>query len=640
MDYSKLMDWSPPLSGYAALSGGVNAFGRMGAEFGRLRMGAGSRRGSSATPTIISASIRTRVPQQSNNAFFGAQINTNPYTYTRIRDKAVRSVTGARAIYANVGVSTSTTIPASINSGRQEQGVGSSQTIRGMFLTGTLSTAVDSSSATATTMLWSDAANDLGFTVGSQTLSGCIWKLDNSVTPPTFTRKTYAQFQADGGSIGSSTVNSSTVNNTQVVVPTSYVIISDAMTSLTAGQAYYWCLEEKTPVITVTSITDGTGQFTVNTANTGLIQAGDVGTVASATGNTTVNGTWQVASVVANTSITFTAATATTGTVTGTPTLRFTHPIGVVNANIITNNLGDYIRASATQRDVMGTGNWTAVGTNITTDGQLASGYCAIIGTDATGGESVVTVGDSIAAEVRDGQTNSPAATLLGDSDGNLTWINRALFASNVPAIRTAVPGMKALTAYTANDDKFRLWLHTFADVEINLLGHNDATSVGSYSASPGFKQYLIASWDRGRAALRGTGVGRIVTATLTPLTAELLTDHWTTGRNSTYQQQGGTGGASTQFIYPTGYVYANFHPDLSGGTLVTSATGGVDGYIDLATYTSNLNGVAAIDGFWPVDGATNYKYVTDGTHPSKDGHAGIASQVTTSVLRTAKVIR
>lgn len=52
MNYSKLMEWSRPLSAYAALSGGVNAFGGMGRDFGRMGRGFGSSSGGGGSPVV------------------------------------------------------------------------------------------------------------------------------------------------------------------------------------------------------------------------------------------------------------------------------------------------------------------------------------------------------------------------------------------------------------------------------------------------------------------------------------------------------------------------------------------------------------------------------------------------------------
>jgi hypothetical protein len=374
----------------------------------------------------------------------------------------------------------------------------------------------------------------------------------------------------------------------------------------------------------------------VNTLNTDLIRVGDVGTVASATGNTSVNGTWQVTSVVANTSITFTSPTSTTGSVTGTPTLRFTRPTGVINANVTFNPLGDYNRASATQRDVVGSSgaNWiSGVGLNTAADGTILSGLCALIGTDAAGGECIYLDGDSQIAEVRDGQTNGPSAQFSGDSSGNLGWLNRAMYTNSLPSIRTAIPSMKAQNSYTKNDDKFRLWLAGFCDRVISEMGRNDAVADATYSGSPGFIQHVSTRWDRFRSALRGKKY--VIACTLSPASSEVGADHWKTGRNPTYQTQ-----PAGPLLYPTGYVYANYHVNLRNGTLVTGATGGVDGFIDQSYLASNLDGSGlAEDGYFAVDGVTDYRYCVDGTHFSKDGHAGIAAQITSAVLRTAKVI-
>lgn len=586
-------------------------------------------------PSLISASVRLNIANGTSNAWIGQQVtaNTNKTTYTRVNDQAVRAVNGIRGIYANIGVSASGTLPSFINNAAQEQGSGSTQIIRAQALTGLSGTDINQSGAIVTTWTFNDAVNGVTIKSGSKTI-GMIWKLDMSTpTVPAFISRTYAQMVSDGGLISASTVNGTSLPNSQAQVPNGYVIIADKGPNLAAKTPYFIGFEQQSQVITVTSITDGSNTFTVNTASTGLIQTGNVGTVASATGNTTVNGTWQVASVVPNTSITFTAPGTTTGAVTGSPTLRFSYASHHYNGLVTANPLGDFQKAITSPLDVMGIGNWTSIGATSLVDGGFGPSFTAVIGTDPNGGENVLLHGDSIGYGVRDGAIDDPSSPFLGDSVGNIGFLARSFYPQNIPAIRVACPSETANAANLKGDDTFRQWLAGFCDVCVDEMGHNDVFTTATYST---FKATMIAHWDRYRAALR-SAVPRVVTITLTPLTAQLLTDKWTTGRNSTYQ----TNGASTPaFTFPAGYVYNNYHVEIRNGTLIGSSAGKADGFIDIAHFTSNLDGsFNADDGFWPVDGVTNYKYTVDGTHPSKDAHIGISTQITRPVLVAAKVI-
>ncbi len=580
--------------------------------------------------SLISASVRTTAPFSSSNAFMGAQVTTNSAFYVRCGDRAVRAVQGIRKVYSGVAISTSVTLAAYINDARQEQGIGIAQTIRGNTITNPTGVGIDQSSGTVTVDTFSDAKNGVTFRSGDRTMS-CITKLDNSVTPPVMVSRTYAEMVADGGLITSSTVNSVTVDDTICTLPSGYVIITDEGPDIGADEAYFWSLELKIPVVTISSITASDGSFVVNTANTQGVMAGDVGTILNATGNTTVNGTWQVASVVANTSITFTASTATTGAVTGTPLLRFQYPTHVYEHHVTSNNLGDYQKLQAATQDIMGTGNWTALGAGSQADGSFGPGFCAILGTDPLGADNVVIEGDSIAHGIRDGIINDPSSAILGNDVGAHGFASRALYANLIPSIKMATPSMSAATALTDFDDSFRRWLCNFADVCWTNDGHNTAFSHATYAP---FKANMQNHWNTRRAALRGTG--RVVTTTQTPVTSQISADHWKSGRNGTWQTNGG---GSAMFVYPGGYIYNNYHAELLNSTLVTSTVGGVDGFVNVAQFLSDAAGPAAIDGYWAVDG-TDYKYTTDGTHPSKDGHIAIAAACTRPVLVTAKILR
>lgn len=604
------------------------AFGRLGA----MGRGLGNFGGGVAgpKPSLISADIRFGIPGTTSNAWFGQQVTTSRMVYSRVGTRSVRAVKRIRKLYTTVGVSTSATLPAAIESARHEQGVGCGQTIRCHTITGPSGTALNQSAATVRVDTFSDLVNDRTFSTGGRTFTMASM-LDNTQTPPVYQNRTYAQFVAAGGVVSSSTVNAGSLANSQVFVPRGWSVWTDEGPDVGALEPYFTGLEQETPIATVTGITvpvDGT--IVVACSNTDKIMAGDVGTIVNATGNTTVNGTWQIASVVANTSITMTGTTSTSGAVTGTPLIRFAYPTHCFNSQVTFNPLGDYQRAGTTRLDVMGNGDWTSVGASTLVDGSFGPGFAMIIGTDPTGSENVHLTGDSIAFGKGDNVSNDPAADQAGDAAGNMGFYQRALYTHRIPSIRSAVPSEATVSEATKFDNQFRLYMANFADVNLTNHGHNTVFSHATYTP---FKASLVAHWNGLRAA--GRGRKAVVTNTLNALAAQLLSDKWTTARNSTYQNQAG----SAPFVYPGGYVYNNFHAELTGGTLVTRTTGGVDGYIDIAQFDSNIFGVAAIDGYKAVDGVTNYGATIDGTHNSTTGNINIAAQITRPVLIAAKVI-
>ena len=557
---------------------------------------------------MVSAANRSRVAQTRS-----AQVN--PVRYFRNYERPVRDLKGVRGIYANIA-----TIVGIANG---ERGTQCTVTIRGSFVTGLSGLGIDQSGGSTSVCTFSDARNDRWIAVGGGRMVSPIVYVDRTTNPNTCTPRTYAEFVAAGGSIGASTVNGASVADTVCDVPECFAVLTDAGPDVTAATPYFAQLEVRTPVITVTGITvPVAGDIVVATANTSNVKVGDTAVIASATGNTSVNGTWVVSGVVANTSISFTGTTSTTGTVTGSPTCRFFALSGQIVASRTSNPLGDYSRGSATVQDYIGGGNWTGLGANGASDGIAQDGWTAIVGSDPYGGKGGITFGDSIIAEVRDGTINDPASTLLGSAYGDLAFLNRALNAAGYPAIRCATPGMGD-GFYTYGDDSFRRWLANFADVAVIENGHNYVSSAGSYTAFKARQTLMFTNW---RAALRPGG--RVVATTLTPTTTS-ASDHWTTSRTSAHQTFASNFSISS-------YIYTSYHPDLvNPAVLLTGAAGGVDAVLDVAQIVSDLAGAATIDGYWPVDG-TPYKYTTDGTHPSKDGHIGIAAGLTAGVLAAA----
>jgi hypothetical protein len=582
------------------------------------------------TPSLISASIRFQVPGTTSNAWFGQQISSNGYTYTRVGDRAVKAVTGIRKLYTTIGISTSSTLPSYIENQRHEQGT-CGQQVRAHTLLNLSGTALNQGSATVYTDTFNDLVNDVTFTSGSRTYTMSQW-LDNTVTPPVYRNRTYAQFVAAGGVVSSSTVNGGSLANSQVYVPRGWSVWTDRGPDLAADTMVFHGLEQRSPIVAVTSITAASGSMTINTSNTDIVAVGDIGTVASATGNVSVNVTGPVTAVVPNTSITITVSSITTGAVTGSPTLRFTYPTHAYNGQVTFNPLGDYQKSSATQLDKIGTGDWTSIGATSLADGGFGPGFAAIIGTDATGSENVIVLNDSIAWGKGDNVINDPAGAQAGDAAGNMGFYPRALYRERIPSIRAACPSESSISEFSKQDNQFRLYLAGLAEVILTNDGHN---TVFGYSTYAPFKTTMVSHWDTYRAAGRGIKP-RVVTNTLNAFAGQVSADHWKTARNATYQTNGN---ANAAFTYPTGYVYANFHSELTSGTLVTGTTGGVDGYIDIAQYDSNIFGEAPIDGYKAVDGVTDYGGTIDGTHNSMTGNINIAAQITRPALVAAKVV-
>jgi hypothetical protein len=101
MDYSKLLDWSPPLSGYAALSGGVNAWGLGGMGVVRRGgFGSGGSNGGSGVLSPYTGQIATRssVPVATNG--------TNKQMMSRSRHLCQQAVTSLQILVPNFYVTT------------------------------------------------------------------------------------------------------------------------------------------------------------------------------------------------------------------------------------------------------------------------------------------------------------------------------------------------------------------------------------------------------------------------------------------------------------------------------------------------------------------------------------------------------
>ncbi len=564
----------------------------------------GLTRGSRASSTsIISASMRLAIPQ-SGGANLGTTFTTNNYVYQRYRDFSVKAVNNTRAGYFNGGCwfRAATTF---IN-GWNDIGSGATVNLRGSMVIDPTSTGMNGGGTTFTrTYVDVSAQASLGSLSG---IDQFIYKLDNSGGSPAFTAKTYAQFVADGGSVVSSTVNGGTLAASRCVVPDGYVVISDKGPSLAAKTAYYAQMEEKGALqVTLSTVTAAVGSAVLQlaaTPDTAYAVGGSVN-ISGATGNTTVNGVFQITAIdaILNT-ITVTNSTINVGVVGGTVLLKANKFTGAINPLITTVAFGDAQKVSATELDIIGKSDWSAY-VNGATEGAAFGVFAFMIGEDPTNGQTILLNGDSIAYGVGDRSTNAPSGNVLqGDAYGGLGWGSQMLNALSYPYIKVAVPSMKAQDGVQKGDDLFRRFLAGFCDVMLNGMGHNDSGNMGTY---------LPTMNSNYRVALRG--VKRVVQTTFPPTTGVGTSSLWSTAPRSLQTQ-------SVPWTFPAGAVYATFQPAIRA-----NATYNNDAYIDLSVLCGNLDGTATVDGYWPVDG-TNYKYTVDGTHPSKDGHAGVAGQL------------
>lgn len=618
----------------------------------------------SATPNIVFGAARAAPIRQSGSTTIGSAITTNAFSYTRAFDSSVCALEGLQGFYLNLGIN-SAAMPASINGGRQEQGVGSTQVIRGGILTNLSGVGLNQGAATASTLTWSNVANQSA--IGDlQGINQFIYKLDNTQSPPAMVPKTYAQFVADGGYVASSSVNGSTLANSKIAVPNGYAVGFDKGPNVAAGAPYFVQLQERTiPQMMVSSITASVGQAVLNlltvtptsasgtgtvatigfsalatalpidstitlsgmvpaayngtwvvTASTTtsvsfahtatgamttagtlkttpdpLLQIGDVFVISSATGNTSVNAPVQVSAIDrVNNTVTATNASITAGAVTGSPVGRFNRPTGVYNANVTNLALGDYYKASATEQDYVGKGDWTALGGNLISDGQAMSGFGIMLGTDLTGTvKSILGDGDSTMDSVRDAHRNSPNGVLMGDSFGCIGWARRAFRLAAIPFLCVATPGMAAATSDPANnaDDAFRCWTAGFAHKLVNGIGHNDAAN--TYT---NLKAYVIGYSSRRKAKLRGT-TKEVIACTLTPTTTVGTSGNWSSPVLSDQVQSGA-------WVVPGGMMNISFNPDVRLGAM------GNTGYIDIEDAVARLNSRNLKDGNWPTDGVAD----------------------------------
>ncbi|WP_165494251.1 SGNH/GDSL hydrolase family protein [Aquitalea sp. USM4] len=563
---------------------------------------------------LVSATMRATIPQATISATsMGTTYTTNNYVYNRWREASARALSGLRLVYANL--LTWCTINSTVNNGWMDCGTGASVVVRGGLVIGPTSTSANVG-GTPYGATWNSVANQASLGT-QQGIDQFIYKLDNTGASPVMRARTYAQFVADGGAVVSSTMNGATVANSQITVPDCYIVISDAGPAVAANTAYYVQSEERgAPQVTVTSVTisaAGSALLQLPSAADSAYYVGGLVNISGATGNTSINGVMTVSAIdrVANT-MTVTSSAITTGAVTGTVLLKQNKAQNTFQMLTTTAAFGDFNCSSATQLDFAAKSDWSSK-TNTGTEGTGYGSFCAVIGTDPAGGKCVLLHGDSITFGVGDRSTDGPSGNvLLGDQWGGLGWGRRALNAAGYPSFNVAVPSMKAQPGVQNGDDQFRRWIAGWCDGMINAMGHNDSSNAGTYLPT------MNANY---AAALRG--VKRVVQTTFPPTTTVGTSNNWTTSPRSLQVQ-------ASPWNYSAGTMYATVMPAVRSLSYNNAA------YIDLSAYCGNLDGTATVDGNWPVDGATAYKYTVDGTHPSKDGHAGIASQVTSSVLSTA----
>lgn len=527
-------------------------------------------------PTIASGSIRQKIATNAGG------VTTNNRSSCRTFDRTKVALKGVWVEYFNGWVNPNVGTGIYADS-VQEMGVGNAVTFKVDILTNLNGIAYDQSAATLFSFPFTNVA------AGT---SGYIKKLDNSASPPTFVSRSFAQFQADGGS----------VSGTTIVIPDAYYIRSDNGPDLAAGDAYALQIEGTRPSLnmSVTSITQTAGLATATVASTSSLQNGVWYNINGSTNG--YNGAVPI-TIISSTQFTFPIASGTASPATGTMVLQYLRPY----YNQAQTARGDIFK-TGTVDALVGTKNWSSVSGALTTNTTLIDGVISVQGLSQGGKRAVAIYGDSIAERVGDYNQNNPSgAYYVGDGDGALGFAARALNAAGYSFIKVAAFGTKADHVRVWSDANVRMWAARNCPVAMMLWGHNDATAIGTYSA---FGTAITSV----NAMLRANGHTRLVGCSYFPTTANGTSGNWAARSGQTQV---------SPFIQSTGYIFQNFLPDLRGGSL-TAANGWWDAYIDTMAICSDLDGVGET-GTWPATG-TAYGYTPDGTHPGPVAAAGVAN--------------
>lgn len=562
-----------------------------------LSLGLGFRAGGGGgASTLVSASMRTMVSQESvSTTSVGRVITTGEWFYTRYRDHSVKSVTGLRGVYWNGIVWNGA--PTTLNRQKEIGQVG--HAIRGAFVSGPTSDGADTG-GTASVMTWTDVEGNSS--VGTQAgVDQFIY--EHSPITNTIAARTFAQFEAAGGSVSASTVGGVSTASTRIFVPPSWIVIADAGIDVDALDPYYVQLEEQaTLAVTAASVTAfaGYAEITFPSTPSAGWKPGALVSPTGATGNTTINGTAIVTNVTGNV-VTIERSNITTGAVGGTVVVRPFLPHGVIQSITQTDlPFGDRYVPRVSEEDIIGDADWSTIATGA--EGGRANGFMMMLGTDAAGGKNVLVQGDSILAYTDDTASNGSGG-LKGDAYGGLSYGTRALNAAGYPHFKIAVPSMNAKWDVINGTDKVRQWIAGFCSAMISNMGSNDATEMGTYVPT------LNSTF---AAAMRDDAV--VIQCTITPRSTNGSSVNWSLSPRTLQ------GAGSAPWTPSTGAVYTTYNPDIIAGNWNN------DGHIDVAAIVGDLDGTATVDGYWPVDGVNEYKYTADGVHPSRDGYAAIAA--------------
>lgn len=631
---------------------------------------------SSVAPTVASGSVRAMVPFT-----VGASGALN-VTSARVYDFSNIDITAPELEYFNGWVS------ATIVGSAQEIATGTETKLKLSLLTGVNATQANTaggynqSGATLTACTWTLLAAD------STGTTGRIMKLDDSVQPPTFVAKTFAQMQTDGGAL----------TGNQLTVPSGYYVRTDPVSAATlaARTAYAVQIEEDRPVSQTASAAVLAGTvLTVTVPTTARYKTGNKLSLAGFT-PTTYNTT-------AGTPVPITVVNATTLTL----ELKGAITVSIASPGVVTDPTHGLVATDQVILTWTGSaptglvsGNTYFVKTVLTTDTYTVS---------ATSGGAVINTSGSQSGYVTRTKTGIGAVSVLGSVQANKPLIARAqsTVASNAfgdiittnattaavsntstnwSAVSTAATADGVSMSYVARIHGTSIagkrTVSLFGDsIAAQVNDENQANPTGAflkgdqYGGLAAFKRAmnisgypyfsvavpttlvgtvntyggnLVRQWiARGCSAIISEDVHNQVFAvtTLAELKAAeqafwatlrttypgvaivAITPSPTTAQVSASQWNARTAGAQSQsggFIFPTGIAYT--YRDYLMGSLVP-ANGDPDKVIDFAQLISNaLAGTfVAIDGYWPSDG-TAFWGTGDGTHPTLNTHAAAAT--------------
>lgn len=644
--------------------------GHLGSRGGFGAMGGGSPK----PATIVSASIRSGAPYS-----IGASGALN-VTSARIYDFPVGAVVNPQVEYANIWVNSAREGAA------QEQCAGTQTILKLSLLTGVNATQANTgagynqSGATLTSLSWSQLAADV---------PGYLMKLDETVNPPTFTAKTFAQFQSDGGALASNTLT----------VPSCYYVRTDpaAAISIPAKTAYAIQQEEDRPAQQTASVASMTGTtVSITVPTTARYRTNDKLALASFTPTTyntpasapvpitVTSGTTLTLELRQSVSVSIASPAVVTDPTNGsaandelTLTWTGTPPTGLTSGGtyyvktvLDTNSYtvsatpgGAVINTSGSQSGIVfrrksNLGTVTVLG-NMQAQKVLNARAQSTVASNGFG--DIQTTAATTAA-VSNTSTNWSSVSTSGTPDGtNMIYVARVTGTS--PSGKKSIAIFGDSIACCTNDANQANPSGAFlkGDQYGGLGAIRRAATIGNYPffmvAIPGtlpatensYGGGLMRQWvARGASGIINEHVhnevfvvstlGQLQTSLRTyntairaavPTSTKLIavTPTPTTAQVSASQWNARNAGAQLQ---SGPFIFptgiAYTYRDYLMGAL-NPAIGDPDGYIDLAQYVSNaLTGATvAVDGYWPTDG-TAFWGTGDGTHPTLNTHGPIVA--------------